>query len=225
MRFYVTGKSGFIGRRLQYALAAKGHFLADLPRAEGMIHLAWKGLPNYESEEQFENVEISYQMIRAAVDAGITNITVAGSCWEAGENLPPYVLAKKMLLEKLQAIPGIQLKWARLFYIYHLPNLRGVLEALRSAICSGAKTFSVVDGIREFMSLDSAAGNLVNIATQTKITGVIDCSTGVGTSVLDFCKRFSGDNILFDLEYPPRPYEAHSIVGDPTLMNKINELH
>ncbi len=113
MKIVVTGATGFVGRHVVAALAARGHdiiaaarhapevlpdkvrFVAfDMTRDDPvaafgvpdvLIHLAWPGLPNYKDLFHFEdNLPASYRLIKAMVLAGVKQVLVTGTCFEYG---------------------------------------------------------------------------------------------------------------------------------------------
>ena len=217
MKLYVTGRSGFVGKHVMRVLGKRGIPIADtLDDANAIIHLAWAGLPNYESEAHYDNVGWQMDIIKGAVSRGIKNITIAGTCLESVPNPPHYAKAKLQLYHRVHALlPGV--KWVRLWYLYgDGQNENCLLPRLRQAILSGAKEFHVVDGSRDFIDVSKAAECLCDIATQSRVIGIIDCCSGVATPVSEFCRRSEGDSqIHFIADYPPKEYEPKSFHGTP----------
>jgi len=98
---------------------------------DALAHLAWPGLPNYQALFHFEhNLMADYRFIKGAVEAGVPQVLVTGTCFEYGlqsgplseqtEARPsnPYGLAKntlRLFLENLQQVQPFTLQWARLF--------------------------------------------------------------------------------------------------------------
>ncbi len=225
MRILVTGQSGFIGKHVVCELKTRGHsvveYLCENPDA--IIHLAWSGLPNYESEKHFENVEWQTHFIYEAVNQGIKNITVTGTCLETVPNPPQYALAKLKLQANLAAILP-ELKWARLWYLYGDGQPEHcLLPRLTKAVMNHEKTFSVIDGERDFIDVKSVAKHLVLIAEQTEVTGIIDVCWGFAERVSEFCRKYVTNGMELIPDYPTPSYEPFSFHGDRTKLNKIIE--
>jgi UDP-glucose 4-epimerase len=114
MRIFMTGATGFIGRRLLPLL--QGHDVLCLTRTaerldalpfarplkgnlrhiqdwrheldsfdpECCMHLAWEGLPDYSPKQCRLNLEASLRLVDALTGPSFMRIVVAGSCWEYG---------------------------------------------------------------------------------------------------------------------------------------------
>ena len=132
-----------------------------LGRPDALIHLAWAGLPNYQSLHHFEEeLPAQYRFLKRLIKSGLKNLVVTGTCFEYGmqsgplsedlETRPsnPYGFAKDMLrrqLEYLQRVQPFNLTWARLFYLYgegQADNL--LLPQLKRAVERGDKVFNRV---------------------------------------------------------------------------------
>src|SRR5690606_16712139 len=118
---------------------------------DALVHLAWPGLPNYQALFHLEqNLMADYRFIKQAVQAGVSQVLVTGTCFEYGpqngpldERCParpdnPYGLAKhslRLFLEALQGQHPFTLQWARLFYLHgEGQNPNSLLAALDRAI-------------------------------------------------------------------------------------------
>lgn len=214
MKFCVTGKRGYIGRHVCAELLKRGHEETDVD-FEAVIHLAWRGLPHYTSTVHYENVYHQVERLRAIVASGVTNITVAGTCLEAVPKPPHYAKAKLAILEELQKLP-CALKWVRLFNVWGGEGERPerLVPQLRRAIAMGLPKFSVIDGERQFMRVETTAWYLVQIAEQVAVTDIIDCCSDEPRAVADFCaeyKQMSPIEIVKD--YPRPPYEPRVMSG------------
>lgn len=114
MRIFITGATGFLGKRVLTPL--KGHQLLCLSRnpqdhnklehvdfisgdlanssewekalknfaPDCCLHLAWEGLPDYSLSYCRSNLDASIGFIEMLADSGIKRIVVAGTCWEYG---------------------------------------------------------------------------------------------------------------------------------------------
>lgn len=217
-RILVTGKHGFVGQHVMYWMGVLCHVpvdtLEDGPSA--LLAMQWKGLPNYQSEAHYENVDWQFRQIEAAVQAGVTNITVVGTCLETVDNPPHYAKAKLELFERVSALP-CTLKWVRLWYLYGLGQPEYcLLPRLHAAIKRGDKTFSIIDGSRDFMDVREAARLICHVAEQTEVNGIIDVCTGMALPVYSFCRRhMKHDAIELVADYPMPDFEPVSFHGNP----------
>jgi len=225
MKILVTGSTGYIGSYVTERLRQLGQMPircdyrfdkptdTDLYKSYGkpdkLIHCAWSGLPNYTSIDHYNNVEPQYRFINNLVDSGLKDVTVLGSCLETIEVQTHYALAKRSLRQKLEAL-DINLKWAQLFYVYGGNDKPyKLLPMIKKAIERGDKTFSVLDGDRDFIHIKTAVNDICHIALQDRVTGQIQVGSGEATPVIDFAKRYFHE-IEFVKDYPPNDYEPMS---------------
>lgn len=169
---------------------------------DGVIHLAWPGLPNYKSLIHLEVVfPAECRFLKALILSGCKNLVVAGTCFEYGiqngclrediitnpEN--PYAIAKNSLrlyLQSLQAYESFSLKWARLFYT-HGPgqNEKSLLSQLDLALERGDKEFQMSGGeqLRDYLPVDQLSAYLVALLESEVANGVINICSGQPISV------------------------------------------
>ena len=194
---------------------------------DALAHLAWPGLPNYQALFHFEhNLMADYRFIKGAVEAGVSQVLVTGTCFEYGLQsgplseqtapLPsnPYGLAKntlRLFLENLQRVQPFKLQWARLFYLHgEGQNPNSLLAALDRAIDAGDVSFNMSAGeqLRDYLAIDTAAGYLAAIVQQREFDGVINCSSGQPVSVRALVEqrlRERGAAIRLNLGHYPYP--------------------
>ena len=146
----------------------------------GLIHLAWGGLPDYQSLEHIEhNLPASSRFIKHLVAAGVRNVLVTGTCQEYGmqegplsadtppQPQTPYAIAKNTLrqyLTCLQRQSRFSLQWTRLFYMYGPgQNPRSILAQLDHAIAAGTNTFRMSGGeqLRDYLPVEEVARRIV----------------------------------------------------------------
>src|SRR5258706_1125988 len=163
-------------------------------RPDLMIHLAWKGLPNYKSCFHIEkNLPRHIHLLDNIIRNGLKDLTVTGTCLEYGmqeglleENMQvfpanAYAIAKNEMrrsLEALQTKYRFLLKWVRLFYIYgKKQNPNSLLSQLDKALEDNRPVFNMSGGdqVRDYLPIEKVAQYLVKIALQDRVLGVINC--------------------------------------------------
>jgi len=209
-----------------------------------MVHLAWQGLPNYKSLFHFEeNLPRQYFFLKRIVEDGLKDLTVSGTCFEYGmksgslredmmpEPANPYALAKnslRLFMEELKRTTEFQFKWVRLFYLYgkgQSPN--SLLSQLDKAIANNETSFNMSGGqqVRDYLPVEEVAANLVSIALQNKITGIINCCSGKPVTVEALVKKYlSEKNKTIQLNpgyYPYPDYEPMEFWGDNKKLKSI----
>lgn len=200
-----------------------GHtFVADPhDKPEALIHLAWERSA-FDDIAQWKNWTWNAEYLSRAVELGIRNITIAGTCLETLLEACYYASTKDAVrLFAKQILPEV--KWARLWYLYgEGQRAECLLPRLQLATRRLHRTFSIIDGERDFISVDKVAERLVAIATQMRVTGEFDCCTGKAESVRSFCERHSTPgSIEFVTDYPMPHYEPRSFHGNPDRMNSV----
>jgi len=209
-----------------------------------MIHLAWEGLPNYQSSFHEEiNLPRHLAFLTNIITNGLKDLTVTGTCFEYGmqegclrEDMPAfptnsYGKAKDTLrkeLELLQTRHPFIFKWARLFYMYGKgQNPNSLLSQLDKALANGEPVFNMSGGeqVRDFLPVEKVAANMVRIAVQEKVTGVINCSSGEPVTVKRFVENYldkQNKKITLNLGFYPYPdYEPMCFWGDITKLKNI----
>lgn len=213
-------------------------------KPDKLIHLAWQGLPNYNQFFHIEtNAFLHILFVKNLIENGLKDITITGTCFEYGmkngcldENTPTdpkncYAIAKDFLrksIEQLQREKQFDLKWIRLFYLYgdgQSPN--SILSQLEKTIKNKETVFNMSGGeqLRDYMSVEKVAQNIVKIAQQNKITGIINCSSGKPISIRSLVEEYIRSKKLtmtLNLGYYPYPdYEPMAFWGDNTKLNQI----
>jgi len=209
-----------------------------------VIHLAWRGLPNYgQAFHVTENVASDFKFLKNLLDFGLKDLTVTGTCFEYGlvegelaENLPSapanfYALGKdtlRRMLEIYQRQRSFDLKWVRLFYMFgEGQNPNSLLASLSTAIARGDKAFNMSAGmqLRDYLSVEVAAANIMTIALQSKVQGIINNCSGTPVRVLDFVKGYLAEkNATIKLNlghYPYSPFEPMEFWGNTDKLKAI----
>ena len=273
MNVAVSGATGFVGRHVVAALERAGleptlwvrpsapppssrHRVARmdvndppaqpfelLGRPDVLIHLAWGGLPNYQSAHHFERELPAHDaLLTRLVEEGLSTLVVAGTCFEYGmQSGPlaetfvaapanPYALAKDTLRRKLQQLQRerpFKLTWARLFYLYGEGQAETALwPQLRRAVESGAATFPMSGGeqLRDYLTVEQAAGHLVALASQRRDHGIVNVCSGRPVTVRSLVEGWIAANrwtIGLDLgRYPYPPHEPMAFWGDTRTLER-----
>lgn len=217
---------------------------AYFEKPDKLIHLAWGGLPNYKDLFHFEkNLFESYFFLKQLAEDGLKDFTVIGTCFEYGmqegklsETLltnpsNPYGLAKDTLrkfLEELQSKLNFSFKWVRLFYMYGKgQHEKSLLSQLEKALQTNQDAFNMSGGeqLRDYLPIEKVAENIVSIALQDKMEGIINCCNGTPISIRSLVENYlitTQRNIKLNLKYYPYPdYEPFAFWGDNTKLKTI----
>jgi dTDP-6-deoxy-L-talose 4-dehydrogenase (NAD+) len=223
---------------------ADANYFEFFDNPDAIIHLAWEGLPNYKALFHFEiNLYRHYIFLKNLITNGCRNLTVTGTCFEYGmkegcltedmlaEPANSYALAKDSLnkfLRELSKTDPFTLKWVRLFYMYGPGQNPGSLfSQLQKALENNEASFNMSGGLqqRDYLPVETAAGYIVKIALQNKVTGNINCCSGTPVTIkemVDQQVRRSGKQIELNLGFYPYPdYEPMAFWGDNNKLQQI----
>ncbi len=204
---------------------------------DALVHLAWPGLPNYQGLFHFEhNLMADYAFIKRAVEAGVGQVQVTGTCFEYGlqsgaldealECRPAnaYGLAKHSLhlfLASLRKQLPFTLQWARLFYLHGRgQNPNSLLAALDRAIDGAEARFDMSGGeqLRDFLPIETAAAHLADLLLHRDFSGVVNVCSGQPIAVRSLVERHCaarGSRIALNLGHYPYPtHEPMAFWGD-----------
>lgn len=222
----------------------KTNYFAFFGEPDAMIHLAWEGLPNY--KEAFHtgiNLPRHFTFLTNLVSNGLSNLSVTGTCFEYGmkegclsedmvcEPANSYAIAKNELriqIEHLQSRLPFNFKWIRLFYMYGQgQSVKSLISQLEMALERNEPQFNMSGGeqVRDFLPVEEVAANIVTIALQNKVQGVINCCSGKPVSVKSFVEDYlkaKNKSIALNLGYYPyTDYEPMKFWGDTTKLKLI----
>ncbi|MGE7959952.1 NAD-dependent epimerase/dehydratase family protein [Pseudomonas sp. NPDC089530] len=209
-----------------------------------LAHLAWPGLPNYRALFHVEhNLMADYRFIKSAVEAGVKQVLVTGTCFEYGmqsgplselvEPRPsnPYGLAKhslQLFLRNLQQETPFTLQWARLFYLHGAgQNPNSLLAALDRAIDAGEPSFNMSAGeqLRDFLAIETAADYLAAILHRRDFDGVINCASGQPIAVRTLVEqRVRERGAALDLNLGHYPYPTHEPLAFWAVTDRLQQL-
>jgi nucleoside-diphosphate-sugar epimerase len=195
---------------------------------DGLIHLAWQGLPNYNALFHFEeNLLYSYAFIKKLVLSGVEQVLMTGTCFEYGLKsgpissntkpcpINPYGFAKDCLrqyLEFFKKEKSFVFQWARLFYMYGRgQNPNSLTSQLEKAIENNLPDFNMSDGeqLRDYLSVEEVARQIFDLY-QSKIEGTYNICSGKPISVRRFVEEYLAKrNSKMQLNFGHYPYPEY----------------
>lgn len=207
-----------------------------LERPDVLIHLAWNGLPKYQSLHHFEEeLPLQYKFLKTLIAAGLSTVLVAGTCFEYGmqsgaldESLTTqpctaYGLAKDALRKELELMKNsynFSLIWTRIFYIYgEGQSENSLFSQLKKAVTQREQIFNMSGGeqLRDYLPVEKVASYLVSLALKRKDHGIVNICSGVPISVRRLVEEWIKKNdweIKLNLGYYPYPdYEPMAFWG------------
>ncbi len=208
-----------------------------LGRPDVLLHLAWGGLPNYDSMRHFEcELPRQYRFLKKLVMEGLPSLLVTGTCLEYGmqsgplseENAvspaTPYALAKDALrrqLEFLRKAHPFDLTWARLFYMYGKGQPETSLyPAFSKALERGDSAFNMSGGeqLRDYLPAAEVARLIVQLALEGNGLGTVNVCSGRPVSVRGVVEKWLDEEkscMQLNLGHYPYPdYEPMAFWGD-----------
>ncbi len=213
----------------------------DFDNPDGIIHLAWYGLPNYnETYHITKNEAYSKKFLNQLIESGLRSIAVSGTCFEYGnkegclnesmlvEPVNQYAIAKDNIRKCLENNSIINLTWGRFFYIYgRYQSNKSLTGQLQTAIAKGERVFNMSPGdqLRDFIEVDKAAEIFIDIFLNGKNNGVVNICSGKPVKVLDFVKAYLLKQ-NYDMElnagyYPYSQFEPMHFWGSVDKMNQL----
>jgi nucleoside-diphosphate-sugar epimerase len=209
-----------------------------------LLHLAWDGLPSYQSLHHFETeLPKHFHFLKELVCSGLKTIVVAGTCFEYGMqngelsetlNCCPansYGFAKNALrrqLEFLQTHYSFNLTWARLFYMYgEEQSAKSIYGLLSAAMRRGDSHFDMSGGeqIRDYLHVNDVAASLIQLSFLKQNLGVVNVCSGTPTSIRGLVESWLTKNewkIELRLgRYPYPDYEPFAFWGNAQKLRSL----
>lgn len=209
----------------------------QIGRPDVLIHLAWDGLPNYNSLHHFESeLPKQYWFLKRMTDSGLASLLVTGTCFEYGMQSGslaadmltrpnnPYGYAKDALRKQLgylKAAKAFDLTWARLFYMYgEGQGKNSLFPLLKEAVSRGDRIFNMSGGeqLRDYLPVEEAARQIVHTALMRRDLGAINICSGRPVSVRRLVEQWVNENdwaIQLNLGHYPYPdYEPMAFWGE-----------
>jgi dTDP-6-deoxy-L-talose 4-dehydrogenase (NAD+) len=215
-----------------------------LGRPKALLHLAWSGLPNYDSNHHFEiELPAQYRFLDALLSQGLGRVVVAGTCLEYGnvsgplreDVVPapqtPYGFAKdslRRMLQFRQKAHPFELVWGRLFYLFgDGQNPKSLYRQLQATVAAGEAAFPMSKGeqLRDFSDVADVARALVSLTLGTEDLGIVNVCSGTPRSVRSLVEGWIEQNnwaIVPELgRYPYPAYEPLAFWGDASKLQRI----
>jgi nucleoside-diphosphate-sugar epimerase len=206
--------------------------------AERLVHLAWYVEHGHfwSAPENVLWVERSLSLLRAFVRAGGARAVLLGTCaeydWSAATEpldertsaLAPatlYGVTKDALRRTATAYlagEGIELAWARLFFMYGPREQPGRLVPAVSRSLLRGESIATTNGqqVRDFVYVDDVARAL-SALTAASVQGSVDIASGVGVRVGDLidalAARIGAPELVRRGALPERPDDPPLLVG------------
>ena len=134
----------------------------------------------------------------------------------------------RLFLEELKKESGFSLKWLRLFYLYGKgQNPRSLFPQLDEALQNNDEIFNMSGGeqVRDYLPVEQVAKNIMMVALQNQVTGIINCSSNQPVKVKDLVQEYlkrKGKSIKLNLGYYPYPdFEPMEFWGDNEKLKSI----
>ena len=191
-----------------------------------------------------QHLQHQYLFLKNYISSGGQHILVTGTCLEYGlqsgclfEDMPTnpvtaYGVAKNSLQQFIDILQNNQtsfvFQWVRLFYMYgDGQQAKSIIPQLHQAIAKGDKYFnmSAGDQTRDYLPVSKVAEYISKIAEQKKITGIINCCSGVPISIKELVKQYAElaeSDIQFNYGfYPYNDYEPMHFWGSSEKLKTI----
>jgi len=215
----------------------------DLGFPEICLHLAWKNGFNHNSEDHINFLPKHYEFLRNMIGGGLPHLAVLGTMHEIGywegevnDETPTnpktlYGISKNTLRQILQEearVKNLRFQWLRAFYIIGNDSRnKSVFSKILEFEKEGKATFPFTTGENkyDFITIEDLTRQIIACISQTAITGVINCCSGVPVSLREMVTRFlTENNLKIKPQYgafPSRPYDSPAIWGNAERINKI----
>ncbi len=210
----------------------------DMCQPDVCLHMAWRNGFVHNAPSHFGDLSGHYR-----IDGGLKHLAVMGSMHEVGywegmidENTPcnplsQYGIAKDALRRSMTLYckdKGVCLQWLRGYYIYGDDQRNhSIFTKLLEADKNGQQWFPFTTGKTkyDFISVGELSHQITCAITQTEVTGIINCCSGIPVSLAYKIEGYIKENnlqIKLDYgKYPDRPYDSPVVYGDATKINQI----
>jgi len=175
-------------------------------KPEVLLHLAWRGIPDFSLETCQRNLFASQKLIDTVITSGACRkVIVSGSCFEYnikqgvalesnfGTPRDHFTWAKLSLLSWVKTIcdsKNINWAWLRIFYAYG-PRQRVaslVPTLIKSLYDKQVPNISTPFNENDFVYLSDVARGFVNAVEHDGKSGIFNLGSGKPAAILDICR-------------------------------------
>lgn len=216
----------------------------ELGKPDVCIHLAWQDGFKHNAPSHLENLPKHFRFLTSLIENGLKQLVVMGSmhevgyiCGEINEKTPCnpltyYGIAKNALRQALtifcQNHQQVKFQWLRGFYIYgDFSRGCSIFTKIYQLEQAGEKTFPFTSGENkyDFINMDTFVQQIAAVSLQTKITGIINCCSGIAIPLKNKIEAFlQENNFKIRPEYnvfPNRIYDSPEVYGNTEKITKI----
>lgn len=219
-----------------------GNLLIPFP-PERLVHCAWEYLDNFDDTRHYlELLPDHLRFLAWCATNGITDITVAGTCFEYGrlngemreemhtEPATAYGIAKDALrraLEHAADHASFTLKWARIFFVKGEAGAeKGVFKAVREAGVTNKTSLALSGGeqLLDYISRREVGAFLAGFCLQDAMSGVVNCCSGTPVALRRLIEDQARAWPELRLEFgalPYRAYEPMAFWGNREKMDRV----
>ena len=174
-------------------------------KPQGLIHLAWEGLPDYSFKTSQKNFQYTLHLFNLVAELGCTTILSTGTCWEYRENHGK--VDENGLLEANNSFAalknairyyggalakdrGLRFYWPRLFYVYGPGQRKESLipHIIESFMAGSTPDIRTPQNRNDFVYVGDVARALVALIEKKPKHSVYNVGSGQSTSVQDALK-------------------------------------
>lgn len=211
---------------------------APAPKLDVFIHLAWNGLPNYDSQIHLDQVIGHLDLMTSLCNSGLRRAFVSGTCFEYGDVLgmiseeeptrpnSRYSQAKVELERRLRDISveeDFKLLWGRIFYIFGKDNFKSSLvQSILNAHRKGLPLYlENPNRICDYLHVDKVAKQILNLSLNSDFSGILNLGSGVPQTVGNHARELLEllDMELEIVEKHPQEEEAVGFWADVSLLS------
>ncbi len=172
-------------------------------RPEACVHSAWYAEPGkyLASRENLRLVDRTHKLAETLADAGCKRLVALGTCFEydtdvgylaeSSPTAPKHLYSACKLglshsLAQLGSLTGMQVAWARLFYLYgpHEDRRRLVSSVITSVLEARPARCTAGTQVRDFLHVDDVASALSSVL-RSDVTGNVNIGSGQPVTVRD----------------------------------------
>jgi nucleoside-diphosphate-sugar epimerase len=205
---------------------------------DSVIHLAWQDGFSHNAPSHMAQLSNHFTFLDRLVTWGVARVSVLGTMHEVGywegaidADTPTnpstlYGIAKDALRRAVfvHLADRAQVQWLRCYYIYGDDrNNNSIFTRILNLVDEGKSSLPFTSGTNQydFIEVSELARQIAGVSALEGVSGIINCSSGVPTSLRDQVESFIAEHELpISLEYgafPDRPYDSPIVWGRRTV--------